>query len=490
MPNNTCTNLASSPSSDKICVLSFNASNSSKSGLSPLGNTGNTGGHGGHGGTRKTREHGRHWEQENTGDTGGHGEHGGTRGDTGNKGTRGTRGTREHGGQGGQGGHGEQGDTGGHGGTRRTREHGNYNSYDTTGIWLFKVNDTYELKITRDKNKRPKGKICLLQHNCSSNWTKLVEGPSSNDDTIQFNNTNLSCFKCGTPFKKPETEIKVTDNLLSAFNSSTTDKSQAMTSIIDSVLKDMGNKTSASVTMGEAKGLVVKPEDPAKLEPVSFIYSDQLSIIQDETQLAKYPTAISVPQEALEKVANKSNTTLFTSVFRFPNFNKDEKNSTVLNNEVYSIDMGAEISNLTTPVNITFRNITKPNEFISSADLSNLTYITSIGCGLSVFFLGVALFMHFLLRTPTGPPQSSVLWAASCGQRPVGSVCGAASCGAASCGQCPVGQCPVGQRPVGQRPVGQRPVGQRPVGQCPVPTDEGLEDDQHCTVQQQMSYGL
>ncbi|KAI4899371.1 hypothetical protein NFI96_008623 [Prochilodus magdalenae] len=61
-------------------------------------------------------------------------------------------------------------------------------------------------------------------------------------------------------------------------------------------------------------------------------------------------------------------------------------------------------------------------------------------------------------------PDSSVLWAASCGQRPVG------------------------QRPVGQRPVGQRPVGQRPVGQRPVPTDEGLEDDQHCTVQQQMSY--
>ncbi|KAI4895525.1 hypothetical protein NFI96_007212 [Prochilodus magdalenae] len=45
----------------------------------------------------------------------------------------------------------------------------------------------------------------------------------------------------------------------------------------------------------------------------------------------------------------------------------------------------------------------------------------------------------------------SVLWAVSCG---------AESCGAASCGQ------------------------------RPVPTDEGLEDDQHCTVQQQMSYRL
>ncbi|KAI4896024.1 hypothetical protein NFI96_011271 [Prochilodus magdalenae] len=66
----------------------------------------------------------------------------------------------------------------------------------------------------------------------------------------------------------------------------------------------------------------------------------------------------------------------------------------------------------------------------------------------------------------------SVLWAASCGavscgQRPVGSVLWGSVLWAASCGQ--------------------RPVGQRPVGQRPVPTDEGLEDDQHCTVQQQMS---
>ncbi|KAI4887622.1 hypothetical protein NFI96_008734, partial [Prochilodus magdalenae] len=60
------------------------------------------------------------------------------------------------------------------------------------------------------------------------------------------------------------------------------------------------------------------------------------------------------------------------------------------------------------------------------------------------------------------------------GQRPVG--------------PSPVGPSPVGQRPVGQRPVGQRPVGQSPVGPSPVSTDEGLEDDQHCSVQQQMSY--
>ncbi|KAI4879059.1 hypothetical protein NFI96_014962 [Prochilodus magdalenae] len=111
-------------------------------------------------------------------------------------------------------------------------------------------------------------------------------------------------------------------------------------------------------------------------------------------------------------------------------------------------------------------------------------------------------------------PVGSVLWVVSHGQRPEGSILGAVSCGqrpkgsilwAVSCGQRHVGDvpgvvfrgwCPVSRMPCalagGTAPwaasCGQRPVGQRPVGQRPVPTDEGLEDDQHCTVQQQMSY--
>ncbi|KAI4903935.1 hypothetical protein NFI96_031938 [Prochilodus magdalenae] len=106
-------------------------------------------------------------------------------------------------------------------------------------------------------------------------------------------------------------------------------------------------------------------------------------------------------------------------------------------------------------------------------------------------------------------PVGSVLWAVSCGQRPVGSVLWAASCGqrpmgsvlwASSCGQRPMGivlwAASCGQRPMSSvlwaSSCGQRPLGivlwAASCGQCPVTTYKGLEDDQHCTVQQQMSY--
>ncbi|KAI4883251.1 hypothetical protein NFI96_008390 [Prochilodus magdalenae] len=89
-------------------------------------------------------------------------------------------------------------------------------------------------------------------------------------------------------------------------------------------------------------------------------------------------------------------------------------------------------------------------------------------------------------RTPTGPPQSSVLWAASCGQRPAGSILWGSVLWAASCGQRPVGSvlwgsvlwaAYCGQHPVGQHPVGSilwgnilwaASCGAASCGQCPV----------------------
>ncbi|XP_051724455.1 adhesion G-protein coupled receptor G2-like isoform X30 [Ctenopharyngodon idella] len=140
---------------------------------------------------------------------------------------------------------------------------------------------------------------------------------------------------------------------------------------------------------------------------------------------------------------------------------KDEtKNYTVLNNEVYGITMRANISNLTDNIEMFFStqkdlvgeascsswdgkgNLTwttsgcetekinnntikcscshltffavlmspqGENGNITAPYVDSLSFITSIGCGISMFFLSVALFMHFLLRKAKSNQATKIL---------------------------------------------------------------------------------
>ncbi|MCI4395654.1 hypothetical protein PGIGA_G00194440 [Pangasianodon gigas] len=202
-----------------------------------------------------------------------------------------------------------------------------------------------------------------------------------------------------------------------------------MKDLTNIILQAMENKSSVSVSLDDISGIFVKPPNIEELKPAYFMYSSQFNIVEDATQMPKFEKAFSVPKEAFEKASNINISTLFASLLRFPKFPQDYKNSTLLNNEVYSIDMGREISNLTDTFNLTFRNVdlnasdplcyswdgrgATPNwtnhgcntsygngsvtcacqhltffavlmtpkpQKISSSDLNNLTYITSIGC--------------------------------------------------------------------------------------------------------------
>ncbi|KPP71334.1 G-protein coupled receptor 64-like, partial [Scleropages formosus] len=171
---------------------------------------------------------------------------------------------------------------------------------------------------------------------------------------------------------------------------------------LTSLYDQMGNGTTMAVSAGEIKGLMIKTEN-----------------LTTDADFAIDDSGIN-----------------------------DAKNSTVLNDKVIGIDMGAEISGLKTTINISFNNIVNvsaklscqswngrdpltwtpsgcdtvqqnttvtcqcnhltffavlmvPDVTISASDFTSLTYITYIGCGLSTFFLCIVLFTHFVLSQST-----------------------------------------------------------------------------------------
>ncbi|KAK7141842.1 hypothetical protein R3I94_011508 [Phoxinus phoxinus] len=170
-----------------------------------------------------------------------------------------------------------------------------------------------------------------------------------------------------------------------------------------------------------------------------------------------FPWSVKVPSEAFEKSRLENNGSAFVGVLRFTNMgNKDE---TVLNNEVYGITMSADISNLTSNIemfikrkelvgnascsswdgkgNLTWTTsgcetvkvdnntikcscshltffavlMSLPGENANSTAkyVESLSFISSIGCGISMFFLSVALFMHFLLRKAKSNQATKIL---------------------------------------------------------------------------------
>ncbi|XDV43807.1 hypothetical protein PO909_012212, partial [Leuciscus waleckii] len=185
-----------------------------------------------------------------------------------------------------------------------------------------------------------------------------------------------------------------------------------------------------------------------------------IEIVDCQSDNSDVPWSVKIPSKAFNKSRLKNNGRALLLVLRFKNFVKDEtKNYTVLNDEVYEIMMGANISNLTNNIEMLFTqtdlvgkascnswdgkgNLTwttsgceteKINNTIIKCSCSHLTFfavlmsppdvnpnitapyvaslsfISSIGCGISMFFLSVALFMHFLLRKAKSNQATKIL---------------------------------------------------------------------------------
>ncbi|XP_067310552.1 adhesion G-protein coupled receptor G1-like [Pseudorasbora parva] len=204
--------------------------------------------------------------------------------------------------------------------------------------------------------------------------------------------------------------------------------------------------------MGDIIGILQIQAENTKTEDACYsIEQNMIYILDCQSDLnTEFDWSVTISSEAFDQSRLGNNGTAFAGVLRFKNMGKKDeiKNYTVLNNEVYGIMMGANISNLTNNIEIFFKqkdlfgepscsswdgkgnldwttsgcetelinnNTIKcscshltffavlmfpPEEKvnITAAYVASLSLISYIGCGISMFFHTVALFMHFLRK--------------------------------------------------------------------------------------------
>ncbi|XP_048048069.1 adhesion G-protein coupled receptor G4-like isoform X2 [Megalobrama amblycephala] len=231
---------------------------------------------------------------------------------------------------------------------------------------------------------------------------------------------------------------------------------------LDNLMEQMKNNNTrdAGLVIGNAIGILQIQDNTTETKDICYASDTKIINVVDCQSVPNrnFFWSVKISKEAFSKSRLENKGNAFLGVLRFNNMgNKNQtKNQSVLNNEVYGVTMRANISNLTNNIEMFFSqkdlvgepscgswegkgNLTwstsgcatvkndnifikcscshltffavlmSPPENITAPYVKSLSFITSIGCGISMFFLSVALFMHFLLRKAKSNQATKIL---------------------------------------------------------------------------------
>uniref|UniRef100_A0A671X887 Uncharacterized protein n=1 Tax=Sparus aurata TaxID=8175 RepID=A0A671X887_SPAAU len=227
--------------------------------------------------------------------------------------------------------------------------------------------------------------------------------------------------------------------------------------IISALVEKLGDSTSAGISSGDIKGVITKlaTKEQSSIS-VGVTTRDDVKILEKKYSETDYSRLVHIPKEASGMAVKRNGS--FAAVVVFPGVRREDSSGTFLNNEMIGIEMGAAISNLSKTIDIQYNVMDKNGSIascmswdgkgkqanwttdgcetndkngsitcqcshltffailmspvpqnISSSDFKALTYITSIGCGMSMVFLAVALFMHCLIRKGKASDATKIL---------------------------------------------------------------------------------
>ncbi|CAM4642224.1 unnamed protein product [Leuciscus chuanchicus] len=229
---------------------------------------------------------------------------------------------------------------------------------------------------------------------------------------------------------------------------------------LDTLMEKMekNNIRDARLVIGKSIGVLkIQAKNTETKDTCYSSYQNIINVTDCQSILSRNLSwSVKISKEAFNKSRLENNGTAFLGVLRFNNMG--DKNQT-LNNEVYGVTMRANISDLTNNIEMFFkqkdlvgnasckswggkRNLTWTTSGCETVKIDNntikcscshltffavlmsppdvnanstapyvesLSFITSIGCGISMFFQAIALFMHFLLRKAKSNQATKIL---------------------------------------------------------------------------------
>ncbi|KAK5852709.1 hypothetical protein PBY51_006556 [Eleginops maclovinus] len=328
------------------------------------------------------------------------------------------------------------------------------------------------IQITREcvYNHTGKGpcQVRCLQTNdiCKkSKYNEVVCGQIITDEKVRnryminLTHSTSNCINCDYPVKKPERQTKWNNTVIEPDGIFEAAKAVDFMNQVAKYTTSLDEYSVEVSVTEDISGIIIKQPEPEDRDDVGIAYNspnDRMNVLQELDALVTFSRSLSLPKEAFEMAAPFQKAP-FVAFFRFNNLASDELNSTVYGNEVLGVDMGTNITNLTSPIRIRFQNLTyegyptcrswngegsrpnwtdegcktvvkgnnteclcthltffallltPPNVTISSSHLNTLTTITQIGCGFSMFFLSIVLFMHCLMRKTKGSMSTRIL---------------------------------------------------------------------------------